>query len=46
VHSRDAYGVMPAGLWLSILTVLAMGIGRIVLAGEKVTYEEYSHGQA
>jgi uncharacterized membrane protein len=46
VHSRDAYGVMPAGLWLSILTVLALGIGRIILAGEQVTYKEYSHGQA
>lgn len=46
VHSRDAYGVMPAGLWLSIVTVLALGIGRIVLAGEEVTFKEYSHGQA
>jgi uncharacterized membrane protein len=46
VHSRDAYAVMPAGVWLSIATVLALGIGRIVLAGEKVTFEEYRHGQA
>ena len=34
VHSRDAYAVMPAALWLSILTVAAMGLGRILLAGE------------
>jgi uncharacterized membrane protein len=46
VHSRDAYGGMPAGLWLSIATVLALGIGRIILAGEKVTFKEFSHGQA
>jgi uncharacterized membrane protein len=46
VHSRDAYATMPAGVWLSVLTVLAMVIGRIVLAGNKVTYREYSHGQA
>jgi uncharacterized membrane protein len=46
VHSRDAYAVMPAGVWLSILTVLAMGLGRIILAGDKVTFREFSHGQA
>ena len=46
VHSRDAYAVMPAAVWPSIVTVLAMGIGRIILAGETVTLREYSHGQA
>jgi uncharacterized membrane protein len=46
VHSRDAYAVIPAGVWLSILTVLALGIGRIILAGETVTIKEYRHGQA
>lgn len=46
VHSRDAYAVIPDGLWLSILTVVAMGIGRIIVAGEVVTYKELSHGQA
>lgn len=46
VHSRDAYAVMPDGVWLSILTVAAMGIGRIILAGEVVTYKELNHGQA
>jgi uncharacterized membrane protein len=46
VHSRDAYATMPAGVWLSVLTVIAMAVGRIVLAGNKVTYKEYSHGQA
>jgi uncharacterized membrane protein len=46
VHSRDAYAVMPTGVWLSIVTVLALVIGRIILAGDKVTFKEYSHGQA
>jgi uncharacterized membrane protein len=46
VHSRDAYAVMPGAVWLSILTVLAMGLGRIILAGNKVTFKEFSHGQA
>ncbi|MGJ7913917.1 DUF2231 domain-containing protein [Massilia sp. LXY-6] len=45
VHSRDAYAVIPAAVWLSIVTVLAMGIGRIILAGETVTFKGYSHGQ-
>jgi uncharacterized membrane protein len=46
VHSRDAYAVIPAAVWLSIVTVLALGIGRIILAGETVTFKGYSHGQA
>ena len=46
VHSRDAYATMPAGVWLSVLTVLAMVLGRILLAGDTVTYKEYNHGQA
>jgi len=46
VHSRDAYGTMPAGVWLSVLTVLALVIGRIVLAADHVVYKEVSHGQA
>jgi uncharacterized membrane protein len=46
VHSRDAYAVMPDGVWLSILTVAAMGIGRMILAGDVVIYKELNHGQA
>lgn len=46
VHSRDGYATMPAGVWLSILTVLAMVVGRVLLASDTVTYKEYSHGQA
>jgi uncharacterized membrane protein len=46
VHSRDAYGVIPDALWLSAATVLALAIGRIVLAGTDVTFQEVRHGQA
>lgn len=46
VHSRDAYAVIPDAVWLSVATVLALGIGRIILAGTHVTFKEYGHGQA
>ncbi|WCE04025.1 DUF2231 domain-containing protein [Pseudoxanthomonas sp. JBR18] len=32
VHSRDAYAVMPAGMWLSLLTVLLLAIGHVLIA--------------
>jgi len=46
VHSRDAYAVIPDALWLSVVTVAAMGIGRILLAGQHPTYKELNNGQA
>jgi uncharacterized membrane protein len=35
VHSRDAYSVIPAGAWLSALTVLLLAIGHIVIAVQR-----------
>ena len=32
VHSRDAYGVMPDGLWLSCLTVVLLVLAKVVPA--------------
>ena len=32
VHSRDAYAVVPAGVWLSVCTVALMAVARAVLA--------------
>jgi uncharacterized membrane protein len=32
VHSRDAYAVVPAGVWLSICTVLLLSIAHVVVA--------------
>jgi uncharacterized membrane protein len=35
VHSRDAYAVVPTGLWLSVCTVVLLSIGNIVVAVER-----------
>jgi uncharacterized membrane protein len=35
VHSRDAYAVVPTGLWLSVCTVILLSIGNIVVAAER-----------
>jgi uncharacterized membrane protein len=35
VHSRDAYAVVPNGLWLSVGTVVLLSIGNIVVAVER-----------
>jgi uncharacterized membrane protein len=37
VHSRDAYGVMPDGLWLSVLTVVLIAVARIVTSVRKAS---------
>ncbi len=39
VHSRDAYAVMPAGLYLSVATVALIGLGTIVLSATEVSDE-------
>lgn len=31
VHSRDAFAVMPTGLWLSVCTVALLAIGRVAI---------------
>jgi uncharacterized membrane protein len=35
VHSRDAYAVVPAGMWLSLLTVLLLSIAYILQASQR-----------
>ena len=37
VHSRDAYGVMPEGLWLSCLTVVLLVLAKVVPALQQAT---------
>ena len=37
VHSRDAYGVMPEGLWLSSLTVLLLILARVLPPLQRAT---------
>jgi uncharacterized membrane protein len=36
VHSRDAYGAMPEGLWLSILTVVLLVLAKVMTARQCV----------
>lgn len=43
VHSRDAFAIMPAGLWLSLCTVILMAIGRIVVAVYQSSKEGLVH---
>ena len=43
VHSRDAYAVVPTGLWLSICTVALLSIGHIVVAVERAAPKGYVH---
>lgn len=44
VHTRDAYGVVPAGVWLSLCTVLLLAIGRVVIALQyPLTTGEFDH---
>lgn len=40
IHSRDAYAVMPSGLYLSAITVVLMGIGRLVVHPHLVSRTE------
>lgn len=35
VHSRDAYAVVPAGLWLSVATVVLLCIGHVLIAVQR-----------
>jgi len=44
VHSRDAYAVVPAGLWLSVGTVVLLSMGRIVVSAERASARGYAHG--
>jgi uncharacterized membrane protein len=41
VHSRDAYAAIPDAIWLSVVTVISMAIGRIVLAWKNISFKEF-----
>ena len=43
VHSRDAYAVVPAGLWLSIFTVILLSIGRVIISAARAGAGGYAH---
>lgn len=39
VHSRDAYGVVPAGMWLSACTVILLCIGNVLVSVRRIPTE-------
>jgi uncharacterized membrane protein len=41
VHSRDAYAVVPTGLWLSVCTVILLSIGNVIVAMERAARGGY-----
>ncbi|SEV92985.1 Uncharacterized membrane protein [Luteibacter sp. 329MFSha] len=43
VHTRDAYAIVPAGVWLSVLTVLPIAAGHVVIATRGGTQRETAH---
>lgn len=38
VHSRDAYAVVPTGVWLSVITVVLLAIAHIIAALQATRY--------
>ncbi|UPG87782.1 hypothetical protein L2Y94_10620 [Luteibacter aegosomatis] len=44
VHSRDAYGIVPANVWLSACTVLLISLGHVIMAVRQATLGERLHG--
>lgn len=43
VHSRDAYGMVPANVWLSACTVLLLSIGHVLIVVEYTTAGGVTH---
>ncbi len=43
VHSRDAYAVVPAGIWLSACTVILLSIGHVIMAVQHATPGNFVH---
>jgi len=43
VHSRDAYAVVPAAMWLSACTVALLAIGHIAMAAQRAACGGYIH---
>lgn len=44
VHTRDAYAIVPAAVWLSVVTVALIAIANIVIAIRPTAQREYVHG--
>lgn len=44
VHSRDAYGIVPASVWLSVCTVVLLSLAHIVIATRRYAPGDRIHG--
>ena len=42
VHSRDAYAVVPEGVWLSVATVALFVIGNVLVALQPFAHQEHA----
>ncbi|MEO5596525.1 MAG: DUF2231 domain-containing protein [Lysobacteraceae bacterium] len=43
VHTRDAYAVVPAGVWLSLVTVVLIGVAHVIVAAHASKAREFIH---
>ena len=43
VHSRDAYAVVPTGVWLGACTVMLLAIGLVAVAAQRAARGGYVH---
>jgi uncharacterized membrane protein len=43
VHSRDAYAIVPAGVWLSACTVALLSVAQVAVAVQHATSGGYGH---
>lgn len=43
VHTRDAYGVVPTSVWLSLCTVILLSIAHILMAVRPIAIGGYVH---
>ncbi len=44
VHTRDAYAVIPAGVWLSLITVLMIAVAHVIVAARISDTRDSIHG--
>ena len=42
VHSRDAYAVVPEGVWLSVATVALFVIGNVLVSLQPFAHQEHA----
>ena len=43
VHTRDAYAVVPANIWLSLCTVVLLSIANVIVAIQPSATEDHAH---